>query len=85
MSVLTSLRRSLRWFAGTIFSLLIIVGIGAIIVGTATGIFFSSNWALGAELVPYQEAGKYMGISNLADAGAGAIGGTFLAITQSES
>jgi hypothetical protein len=53
---------------------LIIVGIGAIIVGTATGLFFSSNWALGAELVQCQEAGKFLRISNLADTGAGAIG-----------
>lgn len=47
---------------------------GAMAVGVATGLFFSSNWALGTELVPRQEAGRYLGISNLAGAGAGAIG-----------
>jgi MFS family permease len=32
------------------------------------------NWALGADLAPKAEAGKYLGISNLAGAGAGIVG-----------
>lgn len=44
------------------------------LIGGAAGIFYSSNWALGTELVPADKAGKYMGIQNLAGAGAGAIG-----------
>ncbi len=47
---------------------------GGIFIGVATGIFFTSNWALGTSLVPKDEAGKYLGISNLAGAGAGAVG-----------
>jgi len=42
------------------------------IIGMATGIFLSVNWALATDLIPEQEAGKYMGLSNLATAGAGA-------------
>ena len=48
--------------------------VGGVIVGVATGLFFTSNWALGTALVPPGEAGRYLGISNLAGAGAGAVG-----------
>jgi MFS family permease len=42
------------------------------IVGMATGIFLSVNWALATDLIPQEEGGKYLGLSNLATAGAGA-------------
>jgi MFS family permease len=48
--------------------------LGGILVGAATGLFYTANWALGADLVPKAEAGRYLGISNLAGAGAGAVG-----------
>ena len=44
------------------------------IIGFATGIFMSTNWALGTDLVPKIQAGKFLGISNLAGAGAGIVG-----------
>jgi MFS family permease len=44
------------------------------IIGLATGLFMTANWALGTDLVPPDEAGRYMGISNLAGAGAGIVG-----------
>jgi len=44
------------------------------IVGLGVGLFVTSNWALGTELVPTAEAGRYLGVSNLAGAGAGMIG-----------
>jgi len=44
------------------------------IVGAATGLFYSANWALGTEIVPPEQAGRFLGLSNLAGAGAGAIG-----------
>ncbi|MBW6467004.1 MAG: MFS transporter [Brevefilum sp.] len=47
---------------------------GGILIGLATGLFYSASWALGTTLVPKQEAGRYLGIHNLAGAGAGAIG-----------
>lgn len=53
---------------------LIIIYVGGCIIGVATGFFFTANWALGTELVPKKEAGRYLGISNLAGAGAGAVG-----------
>ena len=52
-----------------------LIYVGGILIGLATGIFFVANWALGTELVPQKEAGRWLGISNLAGAGAGAIGG----------
>jgi MFS family permease len=48
--------------------------VGGILIGLATGLFYSASWALGTTLVPKKEAGRYLGIHNLAGAGAGAIG-----------
>jgi MFS family permease len=48
--------------------------IGGSIVGAGIGMFFTTNWALGTDIVPQQDAGKFLGISNLAGAGAGAVG-----------
>jgi MFS family permease len=53
---------------------LAIIYVGGCLVGGATGLFFTANWALGTRLVPKEEAGRYLGISNLAGAGAGAVG-----------
>ncbi|MBN2548298.1 MAG: MFS transporter [Anaerolineales bacterium] len=53
---------------------LTMIYIGAILIGVATGLFYTANWALGTDLVPKEEAGRYLGISNLAGAGAGAVG-----------
>jgi MFS family permease len=44
------------------------------IMGVATGSFQATNWALGTDLAPREEAGRYLGISNLAGAGAGIVG-----------
>ena len=51
-----------------------VIYVGGCLVGAATGTFFTTNWALGTDIVPKKEAGKYLGISNLAGAGAGAVG-----------
>lgn len=48
--------------------------IGGAVIGLATGSFYTANWALGTSLVPQKEAGRYLGIANLAGAGAGAVG-----------
>ncbi|MBU0511226.1 MAG: MFS transporter [Chloroflexi bacterium] len=48
--------------------------VGGCIVGAAIGTFFTTNWALGTDIVPKAEAGRYLGVSNLAGAGAGAVG-----------
>ncbi len=44
------------------------------ILGVGAGVFWSTNWALGTHLVPPSEAGRYLGIANLAGAGAGIVG-----------
>ncbi len=51
-----------------------IVYVAGTIIGLATGLFMTANWALGTDLVPAEEAGRYLGISNLAGAGAGIVG-----------
>ncbi len=65
-------------FLGTLVLLLkpylLLIYLGGILIGFATGLFYTANWALGTRIIPQSEAGKYLGISNLAGAGAGAIG-----------
>lgn len=42
------------------------------IVGAGIGLFITANWALANDLAPAGEAGKFLGLTNLATAGAGA-------------
>jgi MFS family permease len=56
------------------FRSLIMVFVGGSFVGLGAGLFMAANWALGTDLVPPEDAGKYLGISNLAGAGAGIVG-----------
>ncbi len=53
---------------------LTIMYVGGALIGAGIGFFYAANWALGTEIVPSAEAGKFLGISNLAGAGAGAVG-----------
>jgi len=53
---------------------LALITVAGCILGMAAGLFMTANWALGTILVPGAEAGRYLGISNLAGAGAGMIG-----------
>jgi MFS family permease len=50
------------------------VMIGGCVIGLGTGTFMATHWALGTDLVPPEDAGRYLGISNLAGAGAGIVG-----------
>ena len=60
---------------GTIWNpSLIQIYVAGCILGLGTGLFTATNWALGTRLAPKAEAGRYLGISNLAGAGAGMIG-----------
>jgi len=51
-----------------------IIYLAGVILGLAAGLFTATNWAMGTTLAPKTEAGRYLGISNLAGAGAGMIG-----------
>ncbi len=55
-------------FVANVWQLVIAGGL----VGASAGIFMSVNWAWAADLAPPQEAGRYLGLSNLATAGASA-------------
>lgn len=65
-------------FTGTVILLfsrnMPMVIVSGCVIGLGTGTFMASNWALGTDLVPRAQAGKYLGISNLAGAGAGIVG-----------
>jgi len=64
--------------AGTVVLLtstsMIMVYLSGGIIGLGYGFFMSCSWALGTDLAPTKESGKYLGISNLAGAGAGIVG-----------
>jgi len=53
---------------------MVLLSLAGIVLGLATGLFVTLNWALGTRLVPPDEAGRWLGVSNLAGAGAGMIG-----------
>lgn len=42
------------------------------VLGAGIGLYLSSNWALASRLAPKQQAGKFLGLTNLATAGASA-------------
>lgn len=44
-----------------------------VVLGAGIGLFLTSNWALANNLAPKDEAGKYLGLTNLATAGSGAL------------
>ena len=46
----------------------------AIPIGICSGVFLGVDWALMTDIIPKAESGRYMGISNIAVAGAGPIG-----------
>jgi MFS family permease len=43
------------------------------VIGAGIGLFLSANWAMANDLVPLGQAGKFLGLTNLATAGAGAL------------
>ena len=43
------------------------------LVGVSAGAFLSTNWALATDLVPAGEEARYLGLTNIATAGAGAL------------
>ncbi len=43
------------------------------VLGAGIGLFLTANWALANSLAPQQEAGKYLGLTNVATAGAAAL------------
>jgi len=43
------------------------------VVGAGIGLFLTANWALANQLAPEGEAGKFLGLTNLATAGSGAL------------
>jgi len=69
-AVVAAIGTFLLFFAHNI----IMVTICGMIIGLSVGIFMTTNWALGTDLVPPVEAGLYLGVSNLAGAGAGVVG-----------
>lgn len=64
--------------AGATVALLFVTNVWQLViagglVGASAGIFMSANWAWAADLAPPAEAGRYLGLSNVATAGASAL------------
>lgn len=49
-----------------------------VLLGVGLGIFLSVDWAFATDLIPKAEAGRYMGVSNIATASSGIIAGFLL-------
>ncbi len=54
---------------------LTMVLIDGAVIGVSIGIFLSVNWAWATDLIPADEGGRFLGISNLATAGSGVLAG----------
>jgi MFS family permease len=52
------------------------VVVAALPIGICSGVFLGVDWALMTDIIPKAESGRYMGISNIAVAGAGPIAST---------
>ena len=68
-SFLSSFGFILLWLARTP-TLLVLYGS---LIGAGIGLFLTASWALANQLAPVGEAGKYLGLTNLATAGSGAL------------
>jgi MFS family permease len=53
-----------------------VVIVGAVFIGVCSGVFLGVDWALMTDIIPKAESGRYMGISNIAVAGAGPLATT---------
>ncbi len=66
--------------AGTGFLLLMLVRttgmllVYGTVAGAGIGLFITANWAMANRLAPIEDAGKFMGFTNLATAGSAAVG-----------
>ena len=47
--------------------------VAGLIIGAAVGAFLAANWALVTDIVPREEAARYLGVANIATAGGSAI------------
>ena len=68
-SLLSSIGFALLWLAK---SPVMLMFYGSVL-GAGIGLFLTSSWALANQLAPKGQAGKYLGLANLATAGAGAL------------
>ncbi|HUI87761.1 MAG TPA: MFS transporter [Anaerolineales bacterium] len=68
-SMVAALGSILLWFGRTQGTILIFGSI----LGAGAGLFLTANWTLANKLAPPDEAGKYLGLTNLATAGAGVV------------
>jgi len=68
-SFLSSAGFALLWLAKTPAMLMLYGSV----LGAGIGLFLTSSWALANQLAPVGESGKYLGLTNLATAGSGAL------------
>jgi len=68
-TMITAIGSVSLWFGRTQGTLLLFGSI----LGAGVGLFLTANWTLANKLAPADEAGKYLGLTNLATAGAGVV------------
>lgn len=68
--MLTALGSMVLFFIQEIGTFTIVAGF----IGAGMGLYLTSNWTVAVKLAPTEQAGKFMGLTNLATAGASAVG-----------
>jgi len=68
-SIIAAAGSFLLIFANDLTSMTLYAGV----LGAGIGLYLTSNWALASRLAPKAEAGKFLGLTNLATAGAAAL------------
>ena len=59
-----------------------LAGLGAVPVGVGAGLFLAADWALLVDIIPKPTAGRYLGISNIVTASAGATAATIAGLVM---
>ncbi len=68
--LITALGSAILFFIQEIGTFTIVAGF----IGAGMGLYLTSNWTVAVKLAPPEQAGKFMGLTNLATAGASAVG-----------
>jgi Na+/melibiose symporter-like transporter len=59
-----------------------LAGLGAVPVGAGAGMFLAADWALLVDIIPKATAGRYLGLSNIVTASAGAVAATIAGLVM---
>lgn len=68
--LITAVGSLILFFSQEMYTFTLVAGF----IGAGMGLYLTSNWTVAVKLAPQDQAGKFMGLTNLATAGASAVG-----------